>query len=244
VFRARTENGGGYGTKEGAFVLDVKNEYETGELLLERDDIDNPDIVVENRLHLGNKLFSPWYLRFDDTWDDTFDKLRYMTFDSVENFDTTKDINMALLTFDGIWDDTMDNDHIYNSFFKIPEELSESGILSPVIDLGIDEMVYCNLDFVCSLFEAQEGSVVSSQQRIKPIILIRYSEDNEHWSEWQLYANGTFQCRYFQYKIMFPDAYPSDQIEISKLHQKYSVFNSGGGVDLSQVLNNILIKIE
>ena len=54
-------------------------------------------------------------------------------------------------------------------------------------------------------------------------IYIRYSEDNENWTEWKRYVSASYQFRYIQYKVVYNLATINTRVNVKRLYQSYDV---------------------
>lgn len=238
LFRVRTNNDNIYGKKEKTFTLLVRDSLQQ-EVVIQREDALDPNFKIDTMMRYNNILHSPWSLFFEDIWEKNFDDIRYVTFESAENYDLSGGLNMATQTFDAVWDDTMDNKLLYNSYFEEPVKASE--IISPVIDLDEVNVYTTKYDFKYDIISTNDDASIRIIKTVTPTIYIRYSLDNVIWSDWQIYLDASYSCRYLQYKLELEQLDNNQDVIIRSLQQQYSV---GSFQDiLSNVLNNIKIQV-
>lgn len=239
LFRARINTNGVYSKEEVTFKLYTRNERPVGQVIKSIDNVRDPNFQMDSMFHFDDKLINSFSLRYDYIYDDDFDKLWYITFDSTENFDPREPLNMAELSFESIWNDSFDKEQDFDSYFKVmPTAWSRDGFEGPIADIGQCRLIVPEFDFKCNVTKFNNDATLNVLRDAKPRIYLRFSEDGSNWSDWQLYIKTSIRCRYIQFKLVFADVGKTEDIEILSLRQNYKAsFNLA-----EQILNSIHIE--
>lgn len=204
MFRIKAFDTVGNYSEESVFTLTVRDINEFKNIILERDDIEDRTIRYGTGFVYNDDghLISIWGMRFAD---------------------------LNGVTFGDLWDRT----------WGIGEEgATTAELLSPIIDTWHADLTTIRyvFDLALVLDEPKWGDIwdrtfkdVQGQtfftfaSRASYDIYIRYSDDNETWTDWQFYIAATYHFRYIQYKLIFNDIGRDISIRIKSLKQYYDV---------------------
>ncbi len=197
VFRVKAvDNVGNVSENDTRYILTSRNPNTFKNIILERDDIQTGEYTLKGLIKTKSGiLVPPSALRYDDI--DTYNDVA--TYDSQD--DTIEIISGAIDTY----------------------KVGMTGI-NFVFDIGMYN-TECTYDYLGDKTYDDIGNDTYDSIRTNSYkdVYVRFSEDGQTWSDWQLYIAADYTFRYIQYKIIFYLDNDSIRVEVRSLKQYYDV---------------------
>jgi hypothetical protein len=204
MFRVKTFDTVGNYSEESVFTLTVRDINEFKNIILERDDIALKTVRYGTGFIYNNDghLINVWGMKFADIED---------------------------MTFGNLWDRTWETGEIGDT---------STEVFSPIIDTWHADLTTIRYVFDIALIlddprwqdiwdrtfkDVQGQTFFTLLSKASYDIYIRYSDNNETWTDWQLYLAATYHFRYIQYKLVFSNVERNTSIRIKGLKQYYDV---------------------
>ena len=241
MFRIKAFDTVGNYSEESTFTLTVRDINEFKNIILERDDIALRTIKYGNGFVYNDEghLITVWGMRFSDLGDMTFSDIEDVTWRTGGTVycDDGRLIKVWWMKFNDLRDMTFgdigDVTWMVGGAFSAKPELR-----SPIIDTWHADLTSIRYVFDISLVfdepiwgdiwdrtfkDVQGQTFFTLYSKSTYDIFIRYSNDNQKWTDWQFYLAATYQFRYIQYKIVFNAAESDVSARIKSLKQYYDV---------------------
>lgn len=205
TFRARAfDNVGNYSEEDAAFTLTVRNINEFKNVILERDDIANKTIEHSSGFfyNANGYLVDMWNALFSDLGNMTFGGLGNITWGHGNIGESKAELISPVI----------DTYHVCLTSIRYVFDIS----------LALSEPTWGDIwDWTFSDVQGQTFYTITSNASCETYI--RFSNDGETWTEWQLYIAATYEFRYIQYKIIIDGVNANSSITIKSLKQYYDV---------------------
>jgi hypothetical protein len=201
VFRVKAvDNAGNESVHDAIYQIYIRDPGRFKNVILEQDSIELGNYTVDGLFKATDgTLVNPWGILFDDDWDATFD-------DYIETFDSG-DMNTFTIVSDVI---DIRKNKLTNINYIFEEDVNE-------FDISFDDIWDKTFD------ELWTNSFENMNHNWNREIYIRYSEDGEKWTDWQLYVSASYQFRYIQYKVVYTLGSINTRVHVTKLYQCYDV---------------------
>ena len=201
VFRVKAiDTAGLESVHDAIYQIYVRDPSQFKNIILEYDSIELGNYTMQGFVETDDgTVVNPWGIRFDDRWDATFD-------DFIETFDSEYMDNITIIS------DVIDirRNRLTNINYIFEEEVIELGTtFDDIWDKTFDDVWVNTFENMTHNWERE--------------IFIRYSEDNENWTEWKRYVSASYQFRYIQYKVVYNLATINTRVNVKRLYQSYDV---------------------
>ena len=201
VFRVKAVDTAGIESEHDAiYQIYVRDPSRFKNVILEYDSIELGNYTMQGFVDTDDgTIVNPWGIRFDDRWDATFD-------DFIDTFDSEY-MDSIVITSDVI---DIRRNRLTNINYIFEEEVIELGTtFDDIWDKTFDDVWINTFENMTHNWERE--------------IYIRYSEDNENWTEWKRYVSASYQFRYIQYKVVYNLATINTRVNVKRLYQSYDV---------------------
>ena len=201
VFRVKAVDTAGIESEHDAiYQIYVRDPSRFKNIILEYDSIELGNYTMQGFVDTDDgTIVNPWVIRFDDRWDATFD-------DFIDTFDSEY-MDSIVITSDVI---DIRRNRLTNINYIFEEEVIELGTtFDDIWDKTFDDVWINTFENMTHNWERE--------------IYIRYSEDNENWTEWKRYVSASYQFRYIQYKVVYNLATINTRVNVKRLYQSYDV---------------------
>lgn len=201
VFRVKAVDTAGIESEHDAiYQIYVRDPSQFKNVILEYDSIKLGNYTMQGFVDTDDgTIVNPWAIRFDDRWDATFD-------DFIDTFDSEY-MDSIVITSDVI---DIRRNRLTNINYIFEEEVIELGTtFDDIWDKTFDDVWINTFENMTHNWERE--------------IYIRYSEDNENWTEWKRYVSASYQFRYIQYKVVYNLATINTRVNVKRLYQSYDV---------------------
>ena len=201
VFRVKAVDTAGIESEHDAiYQIYVRDPSRFKNIIFEYDSIELGNYTMQGFVDTDDgTIVNPWAIRFDDRWDATFD-------DFIDTFDSEY-MDSIVITSDVI---DIRRNRLTNINYIFEEEVIELGTtFDDIWDKTFDDVWINTFENMTHNWERE--------------IYIRYSEDNENWTEWKRYVSASYQFRYIQYKVVYNLATINTRVNVKRLYQSYDV---------------------
>lgn len=241
LFRIKAFDTVGNYSEESVFTLTVRDINEFKNIILERDDIALRDMRYGNGFIYNDDgyLINVWGMTFGDIENTTFHDIENVTWRTggVIYDNDGHIIKVWWMKFSDLGDLTFGD--IEDAAWMVGGTAdTRAELISPKIDTFHADLTTIRYVFDIALTlgdptwddiwdrtfkDVQGQTFFNLSSKTSYDTYIRYSDDNETWTDWQLYLAATYHFRYIQYKLVFNDIGKSSSIKIKSLKQYYDV---------------------